>query len=69
VVIGESRIAGFVVGVGVVVTGAVVLPATAPPVVVASAGGAAMARNVEQLRSVLRVRTRKATTSFVGLRG
>jgi hypothetical protein len=60
-----------VVGVvaGVVAAGAVVLPAAAPPVVVASAGVAAMAKNVKQLRSVLRVRTRKATTSFVGLRG
>ena len=61
-------VAGVVVA-GAVLAGAVVLPAAAPPVVLASAGVAATARNVKQLRDALRVRTRKTTTSFVGLRG
>jgi hypothetical protein len=67
-VIGERRIDG----VGVVAAGAVVgvlPPAAAPPVEVARAGVAPLARIVKLPRNVLRVRTRKATTSFVGLRG
>ena len=65
-VIGVRRIAGALVGAGVAV---VVLPAAAPPVVVAMAGVAAMAVIVKLPRNVLRVGTRKTTTSFVGLRG
>jgi hypothetical protein len=74
-VIGERWIAravgaGVAAGTGVVLgAGAAVLPATAPPVVADRAGVAAMARIVKLLRNVLRVRTRKTTTSFVGLRG
>ena len=64
----------WIVGAGEALAGAVVLagallPASAPPVVADSAGVAAMARNVKLLRKAMRVRTRKTTTSFVGLRG
>jgi hypothetical protein len=44
-------------------------PTEAPPVVVARAGVAAPARMLKLPRNVLRVGTRKTTTSFVGLRG
>ncbi len=68
--IGERWIAGVGAAAGVVVAGAVVvLPAAAPPVVAARAGVAETARSVKLPRNVLRVRTRKSTTSFVGLRG
>jgi hypothetical protein len=63
--IGDRWIAGAVVAAGAVAG----LPAAAPPVVTAIEGVAATARNVKLLRNVLRVRTRKTTTSFVGLRG
>ena len=68
--IGERWIAvAGVVAPAVVVMAGVVLSAGAPPVVVASAGVAAEARIVKLPRNVLRVLTRKTTTSFVGLRG
>jgi hypothetical protein len=44
-------------------------PAGTPPVETAEAGVAAMAKIVRLIETVPRVRTRKATTSFVGLRG
>jgi len=46
-----------------------IVSAGAPPGEVASADGAATARIVMLLRNALRARTRKTTTSFVGLRG
>jgi hypothetical protein len=68
-VIGERWIAGAVAGVGAGVLAGATAPTAAPPVVTAKVGVAAMARNVKLTRKVLRVRTRKTTTSFVGLRG
>jgi hypothetical protein len=44
-------------------------PAATPPVATASAGDAGMTRNDRLQKNKLRVRTRKTTTSFVGLRG
>ena len=45
-------------------------PATgAPPTLAARVGGADTARSVKLQKIALRVRARKTTTSFVGLRG
>ena len=44
-------------------------PATTPPVATARAGVAGMTRNDRLQKTKLRVRTRKTTTSFFGLRG
>ena len=64
-VIGERWIAGF--GATVVEGDA---SAAAPPVVAApNAGAAAMAETIKLDTTLLRVRARKTTTSFVGLRG
>jgi hypothetical protein len=67
-VIGDRWIAGAVTG-AVAAGAGVGAPAAAPPVVTAIEGAAAANRNVKLPRNVLRVRTRKTTTSFVGLRG
>ena len=70
-VIGDRWIAGAgeALAGAVVLAGALLLPASAPPVVADNAGVATTARNVKLLRKAMRVRTRKTTTSFVGLRG
>jgi hypothetical protein len=44
-------------------------PADTPPVLAARAAGALVATRAKLQTTALRVRTRKTTTSFVGLRG
>ena len=66
-VIGERWMCGAVAAAGADVVG--VPAATVPPGELADAAGAAMTRSIKLLRNALRVRTRKTTTSFVGLRG